>query len=199
MEKIVLASASPRRRELLEQIGIKFDIVVSNEPEDEIDKTLPPENYTSELALMKACNVAKKLTGTKRKDSLIIAADTIVYSDGKILGKPKDIDDAYRILKGLSGKTHEVYTGICVMRLTDGYATSKSVKTSVKFKELNDKTIKTYIKTGEPMDKAGAYGIQGRGAVLVEEICGDYFNVVGLPLSALYDVLISEFGDYISE
>ncbi len=199
MEKIVLASASPRRRELLEQIGIKFDIVVSNEPEDEIDKSLSPENYTSELALMKACNVAKKLTGTKRKDSLIIAADTVVYSDGKILGKPKDSDDAFRILKSLSGKAHEVYTGICVMRLTDGYATSKSIKTTVKFKELTDKTIKAYIKTGEPVDKAGAYGIQGRGAVLVEEICGDYFNVVGLPLSALYDVLISEFGDYISE
>lgn len=199
MEKIVLASASPRRRELLEQIGIKFDIVVSNEPEDEIDKSLSPENYTSELALMKACNVAKKLTGTKRKDSLIIAADTVVYSDGKILGKPKDSDDAFRILKSLSGKAHEVYTGICVMRLTDGYATSKSIKTTVKFKELTDKTIKAYIKTGEPADKAGAYGIQSRGAVLVEEICGDYFNVVGLPLSALYDVLISEFGDYISE
>lgn len=199
MEKIVLASASPRRRELLEQIGIKFDIVVSNEPEDEIDKSLSPENYTSELALMKACNVAKKLTGTKRKDSLIIAADTVVYSDGKILGKPKDSDDAFRILKSLSGKAHEVYTGICVMRLTDGYATSKSIKTTVKFKELTDKTIKAYIKTGEPADKAGAYGIQGRGAVLVEEIYGDYFNVVGLPLSALYDVLISEFGDYISE
>ena len=199
MEKIVLASASPRRRELLEQIGIKFDIVVSNEPEDEIDKSLSPENYTSELALMKACNVAKKLTGTKRKDSLIIAADTVVYSDGKIIGKPKDSDDAFRILKSLSGKAHEVYTGICVMRLTDGYATSKSIKTTVKFKELTDKTIKAYIKTGEPADKAGAYGIQGRGAVLVEEICGDYFNVVGLPLSALYDVLISEFGDYISE
>ena len=199
MEKIVLASASPRRRELLEQIGIKFDIVVSNEPEDEIDKSLSPENYTSEIALMKACNVANKLTGTKRKDSLIIAADTVVYSDGKILGKPKDSDDAFRILKSLSGKAHEVYTGICVMRLTDGYATSKSIKTTVKFKELTDKTIKAYIKTGEPADKAGAYGIQGRGAVLVEEICGDYFNVVGLPLSALYDVLISEFGDYISE
>ena len=199
MEKIVLASASPRRRELLEQIGIKFDIVVSNEPEDEIDKSLSPENYTSELALMKACNVAKKLTGTKRKDSLIIAADTVVYSDGKILGKPKDSDDAFRILKSLSGKAHEVYTGICVMRLTDGYATSKRIKTTVKSNELTDKTIKAYIKTGEPADKAGAYGIQGRGAVLVEEICGDYFNVVGLPLSALYDVLISEFGDYISE
>ena len=199
MEKIVLASASPRRRELLEQIGIKFDIVVSNEPEDEIDKSLSPENYTSEIALMKACNVAKKLTGTKRKDSLIIAADTVVYSDGKILGKPKDSDDAFRILKSLSGKAHEVYTGICVMRLTDGYATSKSIKTTVKFKELADKTIKAYLRTGEPADKAGAYGIQGRGAVLVEEICGDYFNVVGLPLSALYDVLISEFGDYISE
>ncbi len=199
MEKIVLASASPRRRELLEQIGIKFDIVVSNEPEDEIDKNLSPENYTSELALMKACNVAKKLTGTKRRNSLIIAADTVVYSDGIILGKPKDKEDAFRILKGLSGKTHEVYTGVCVMRLSDGYAVSESVKTSVVFKNLPDSMIKRYIETGEPMDKAGAYGIQGKGAVLVKEINGDYFNVVGLPVSTLYDMLVSEFGDYIAE
>lgn len=199
MEKIVLASASPRRRELLEQIGIKFDIVVSNEPEDEIDKNLSPENYTSELALMKACNVAKKLTGTKRRNSLIIAADTVVYSDGIILGKPKDKEDAFRILKGLSGKTHEVYTGVCVMRLSDGYAVSESVKTSVVFKDLPDSMIKKYIETGEPMDKAGAYGIQGKGAVLVKEINGDYFNVVGLPVSTLYDMLVSEFGDYIEE
>lgn len=199
MEKIVLASASPRRRELLEQIGIKFDIVVSNEPEDEIDKNLSPENYTSELALMKACNVAKKLTGTKRRNSLIIAADTVVYSDGIILGKPKDKEDSFRILKGLSGKTHEVYTGVCVMRLSDGYAVSESVKTSVVFKDLPDSIIKKYIETGEPMDKAGAYGIQGKGAVLVKEINGDYFNVVGLPVSTLYDMLVSEFGDYIEE
>lgn len=199
MEKIVLASASPRRRELLEQIGIKFDIVVSNEPEDEIDKNLSPENYTSELALMKACNVAKKLTDTKRRNSLIIAADTVVYSDGIILGKPKDKEDAFRILKGLSGKTHEVYTGVCVMRLSDGYAVSESVKTSVVFKDLPDSMIKKYIETGEPMDKAGAYGIQGKGAVLVKEINGDYFNVVGLPVSTLYDMLVSEFGDYIEE
>ena len=199
MEKIVLASASPRRRELLEQIGIKFDIVVSNEPEDEINKNLSPENYTSELALMKACNVAKKLTGTKRRNSLIIAADTVVYSDGIILGKPKDKEDAFRILKGLSGKTHEVYTGVCVMRLSDGYAVSESVKTSVVFKDLTDSMIKKYIETGEPMDKAGAYGIQGKGAVLVKKINGDYFNVVGLPVSTLYDMLVSEFGDYIEE
>ena len=199
MEKIVLASASPRRRELLEQIGIKFDIVVSNEPEDEIDKNLSPENYTSELALMKACNAAKKLTGTKRRNSLIIAADTVVYSDGIILGKPKDKEDAFGILKGLSGKTHEVYTGVCVMRLSDGYAVSESVKTSVVFKNLPDSMIKRYIETGEPMDKAGAYGIQGKGAVLVKEINGDYFNVVGLPVSTLYDMLVSEFGDYIEE
>ena len=199
MEKIVLASASPRRRELLEQIGIKFDIVVSNEPEDEINKNLSPENYTSELALMKACNAAKKLTGTKRRNSLIIAADTVVYSDEIILGKPKDKEDAFRILKGLSGKTHEVYTGVCVMRLSDGYAVSESVKTSVVFKNLPDSMIKKYIETGEPMDKAGAYGIQGKGAVLVKEIDGDYFNVVGLPVSTLYDMLVSEFGDYIEE
>lgn len=199
MEKIVLASASPRRRELLEQIGIKFDIVVSTEPENEIDRSLSPESYTSELALMKACNVGKRLIGTKRDASLIIAADTVVYSNGEIVGKPKDKEDAFGILKSLSGKTHEVYTGVCVLRLTDGYAVSKSVGTSVTFKPLSDEMIRTYIETGEPMDKAGAYGIQGRGAVLVKEINGDYFNVVGLPVSTLYDMLISEFGDYIDK
>lgn len=193
MERIILASASPRRRELLEQLGIKFDIVVSTETEENIDKSLPPEAYTSELALLKAAAVGKKLTELNRKNSIIIAADTVVYFDGKILGKPKNDVDARNMLKMLSDNRHEVYTGICVMRLKDAYTVSRSVKTSVKFKSLTDAMIDGYIRTQEPADKAGAYGIQGMGAVLVEEIQGDYFNVVGLPLSCLYDILKNEF------
>jgi len=193
MERIILASASPRRRELLEQLGIKFDIVVSTETEENIDKSLPPEAYTSELALLKAAAVGKKLTELNRKNSIIIAADTVVYFEGKILGKPKNDVDARNMLKMLSDNRHEVYTGICVMRLKDAYTVSRSVKTSVKFKSLTDAMIDGYIRTQEPADKAGAYGIQGMGAVLVEEIQGDYFNVVGLPLSCLYDILKNEF------
>ena len=193
MERIIMASASPRRRELLEQLGIKFDIVVSTETEENIDKSLPPEAYTSELALLKAAAVGKKLTELNRKNSIIIAADTVVYFEGKILGKPKNDVDARNMLKMLSDNRHEVYTGICVMRLKDAYTVSRSVKTSVKFKSLTDAMIDGYIRTQEPADKAGAYGIQGMGAVLVEEIQGDYFNVVGLPLSCLYDILKNEF------
>lgn len=193
MQKIILASASPRRRELLEQLGIKFDIVVSTETEENIDKSLPPEAYTAELALLKAVAVGKKLSELNRKHCIIIAADTVVYYEGKILGKPKNEADAKNMLAMLSGKTHEVYTGVCVMRLDDAYTVSESVKTSVKFKSLTNAMIDGYIHTQEPLDKAGAYGIQGMGAVLVEEIKGDYFNVVGLPLSCLYDILKNEF------
>lgn len=193
MKKIILASASPRRRELLEQIGIEFDVVVSSESEENIDKALPPDVYTTELALLKAAAAAKTLASLKKYGKIIISADTVVYCDGKILGKPKDADDARNILMKLSGSTHEVYTGFCVMRTEDGYAVSKSVKTTVKFKNLTDTMIDGYIRTQEPFDKAGAYGIQGMGSVLIDEIIGDYFNVVGLPLSALYEVLKSEF------
>lgn len=194
MEKFILASASPRRRELLEQIGLKFDIIVSSEKEDNIDKSLPPELYTCELALLKATSTAKHLSEQKRKDCIVISADTIVYSDGKILEKPKDELDAKRILTSLSAKTHQVYTGICVMRMKDGYTISKSQKTDVTFKSLDEKTINAYIQSNEPMDKAGAYGIQGLGTMLIEKIEGDYFNVVGLPVSLLYDILKDEFG-----
>lgn len=193
MEKIILASASPRRRELLEQLGLKFDIVVSNEDEKNADKNLPPEAYTSELALLKACAVGKKLAEMNRKNCIVIAADTIVYYNGEILGKPNNDEDARKMLKMLSNNTHEVYTGVCVMRMSDAYTVSKSIKTTVKFKTITDEMIERYIRTQEPADKAGAYGIQGRGAVFVEEIKGDYFNVVGLPLSALYDILKKEF------
>ena len=190
MLRFILASASPRRRELLENIGLKFDILVSTQNEDVLDKNLPPELYCNELSLRKACTSAKNI---KDKNAIIIAADTIVYSEGLIMGKPKDEKDAYVMLKSLSSKEHKVYTGICVLRKSDGFSVTRSVSTAVKFKDLTDEIIYEYIKTGEPLDKAGAYGIQGKGAVLVKKIDGDYFNVVGLPLSELYDILKNEF------
>ena len=191
MEKLVLASGSPRRREILENIGLDFSIAVCAADEDRVDKSIPVNLYVQELALLKAGEAAKLDTG----DALIISADTVVYSDGEIMGKPKDAEDAKRMLKALSGKTHSVFTGICVTRKRDLFSVCKSIETKVVFKDLTDDLIDGYVATGEPMDKAGAYGIQGKGCVLVEEICGDYFNVVGLPVSALCEVLKNEF-DY---
>jgi septum formation protein len=171
---------------------LDFKVFVSDTDESSVDKTVPPGIYVQELALLKAATVAKNIGGGG--DTLIISADTVVVNDGVILGKPKDRDDAYRILKGLSGRTHNVYTGVCVLRLSDAYTVCKYVKTDVTFKELSDEKINRYIESGEPMDKAGAYGIQGLGAMLVDHINGDYFNVVGLPISALSDILEQDFG-----
>ncbi len=193
MDRLILASASPRRRELLENIGLKFDIIVSSESEENIDNTLPPKLYTSELAVLKANCVAKKLIEEGRQKGIIIAADTVVYLDEKILGKPKNKEDAYLMLKSLSGRIHSVYTGICVLRLKDGFMVSEGVKTDVKFKDLDDEEISKYILSNEPMDKAGSYGIQGKGSLFVEKIDGDYFNVVGLPVSTLCEILKKEF------
>lgn len=191
MKRFILASASPRRKELLEAMGIDFDVLVSEADEGQIPRDIQPKLYVQELALLKAAATAK--TALKSKQSIIIAADTIVTLDGEILGKPSDANDAKNMLCALSGRVHEVYTGYCVMRLADGKTVCDSVCTKVKFKELTGDTIDAYIATGEPMDKAGAYGIQGRGCVLVESISGDYFNVVGLPVSALSDTLKTEF------
>ena len=129
-----------------------------------------------------------------RKDAVIISADTVVVNDGEILGKPCDEADAVRMIKSLAGKTHRVYTGFCVMRINDARTVCKSVMTEVTFKELSNERIKRYVKSGEYRDKAGGYGIQGLGAMLVKGISGDYFNVVGLPVSELSDVLEEEFG-----
>ena len=190
MSEFILASASPRRKESLEILGLKFEIIVS-EAEENLNKNLPAELYVNELALIKASAVAKNIKN--REDAIVIAADTVVYLDGEILEKPKDNEDAFNILKKLSKNTHTVFTGICVMRMKDGYCITKCVKTDVIFKELSDREIRNYISTGEPADKAGAYGIQGKGAVFVEKINGDYNNVVGLPISELYDILLKEF------
>lgn len=189
--KFVLASGSPRRKELLSELIPSFDIVVSEADESAVPKTLAPELYVEELALLKAAASANTLG--KRKADIVIGADTVVALDGEILGKPSDETDAFNMLKRLSGRKHEVYTGYCVMRLRDGFTLSKAEKTEVFFKELDDEKIKAYIETGEPMDKAGAYGIQGLGKVFINKINGDYNNVVGLPVSALCDVLEKEF------
>ncbi len=189
MNKFVLASASPRRRELLENIGLEFDILVSDADESVIDRTIPPELLVKELAVLKASETAKNVSGKK----YIISADTIVAFEGKVLEKPKDREDAKRMLTALSGKKHSVYTGVCVYRTEDNMLVSKYEKTDVEFRVLTDEMIENYINTGEPMDKAGAYGIQGVGALLVKGIEGDYFNVVGLPLGLLFTILKEDF------
>ena len=191
MTEFVLASASPRRKELLEKMGLQFSIVVSEADESTVSRDIPVNLYVQELALLKASATAK--TMLRNKKALIIAADTIVTLDGEILGKPDGKDGAKKMLSSLSGRTHEVYTGYCVMRISDGKTVCNSVKTEVKFKTLTEQKIRSYIESGEPMDKAGAYGIQGLGSMLIEKINGDYFNVVGLPVSALADTLEEEF------
>ena len=192
MVKIILASGSPRRKELLESISLSFEVVVSNITES-IDPKLPPYLTALELSLIKACFVAKDLS----EPSLVIGADTIVVLDDKILGKPKTKEDAYNMLNALSSKTHSVYTGVSVVESHTGKALSMYMETKVKFKALSDEIIHNYIASGEPMDKAGAYGIQGEGGNFAESIDGDFNNVVGLPLSLLKNML-KEFNYYIN-
>lgn len=194
MNKIVLASASPRRQEILKNIGLDFYVAVPDVDESGVAYGGDAGLYVQELALLKAAAAAKKLDIKRNKDTLIISADTIVISDGEILGKPKDEADAKRMLESLSGRTHNVMTGICIFRMSDGFSVCDAVKTDVVFKKLSESLIERYIASKEPMDKAGSYGIQGKGAVLVERIDGDYFNVVGLPVSRLSDILRDEFG-----
>lgn len=166
-------------------------VLVPDVDEQSVSKDLPIDIYVQELAMLKAAAVAK--VAVTRKEAIIIAADTVVALDGEILGKPRDEADAFNMLKRLSGRAHEVYTGYCLLREKDAFTVCGSVKTQILFKTLDDDMIWRYIATGEPMDKAGAYGIQGRGALLTEKIDGDYFNVVGLPISAVSDTLSKEF------
>lgn len=188
--KIVLASQSPRRRELLSGFISDFKIITDNS-EEVIPPDIPPEEVVKTLAMQKAENVAAKADS----DAIIIAADTIVFADGKILGKPKDETEASEMLHRLSGREHHVCTGIAVIDKRRGKAACDFERTMVYFKHLTDGEIERYIETGEPMDKAGAYGIQEKGALFVEGIRGDYFNVVGLPLCRLGQLLAREF-DY---
>ncbi len=175
MNKIILASASPRRKELLETAGAEFEIIVAD-----VDETIPDGTKPEEAAVMTAEKKALAVA-ENHKDRIVIGADTIVVSEEKILGKPADKADACRMLSMLSGVEHKVITGVCLV-CGDKKITFAQVS-KVKFYDLTDDEINTYVETGEPMDKAGAYGIQGNGCVLVEKIEGDYFNIVGLPVA----------------
>ena len=179
MKKIILASASPRRKELLGKLGIPFQVEASELPESYVNNLTPVEMVRF-LSLEKARMVSKKYP-----DALIIAADTIGVLGRKIIGKPDGAGDAVRMLRELSGRTHRVITGFTIMDGETGKTLTQTVTTEVTFRKLSRREIEAYVRTGEPLDKAGAYAIQGLGAVLVKETKGDYYNVMGLPLSAL--------------
>ena len=191
-KKIILASASPRRRELLAQIGLEFKVKVSNK--EEVYTSAKPQKIVEELALMKAENVASDLQaeGVELKNTIVIGADTIVVRDDEILGKPKDEAHAYEILLSLQGRAHEVYTGVAILSYNNAgekKVINHAVETKVHVHEMSEEEIRAYIATGDPMDKAGAYGIQGSFAAYIDGIEGDYYNVVGLPISYVYQQL----------
>lgn len=185
MKKIILASASPRRRELLEQIGAVFEVCPAK-GEEKITKSEPGE-AAEELSRQKCREIFQTLSG----DATVIGADTIVVLDGKILGKPRSKEEAVQMLSTLRGRTHQVFTGVTVMDREGEKVQTVTFheSTQVSFYPMSDREIEEYVRDGEPMDKAGAYGIQGKGAVFIREIRGDYNNVVGLPVAKLYQEL----------
>ncbi|MBQ4527888.1 MAG: septum formation inhibitor Maf [Clostridia bacterium] len=185
----ILASKSPRRREILSNVGLLFEIVESDVDESTISKELPAHIYVQELAMLKSSDVASKYG----KGNLVIGADTVVVSDDEIIGKPKDRDDAISMLKKFSGKVHKVVSGISVTNTDDLTTVTDYCSTDVYFSEISDEEILNYVDTYKPFDKAGAYGIQEYAGVFVEKIDGDFYNVVGLPLSKLYRLLKKEF------
>ncbi|WP_315073360.1 Maf-like protein [uncultured Clostridium sp.] len=183
--RVILASASERRIELLNRLVKEFDIIVSDFNENKVLFKGSIDGYVKEIALGKAMDAKKKLC----TDAIIISADTIVTLDNKILGKPKDEEDAFNMLKSLQGRKHLVYSGVVVMDTARDVIIQESLSTEVTFSKISDNEILEYIKTGEPLDKAGAYGIQGIGGIFVKEIKGCYYNVVGLPLNKLKAML----------
>lgn len=200
MSQIILASGSPRRKELLEQIGLEFDVCPAK-GEEVITKTMP-EDVVRELARQKALEVAGMVASfgqthmeiTTPQDIMVIGADTVVAYGDQTLGKPKDAEEAKNTLRMLSGKTHSVYTGVAVILIgKDGRAGEHVFfeKTDVTMHKMSETEIARYVSTNDPMDKAGSYGIQGRCAIHIEKITGDYNNVVGLPISRLYQELLS--------
>ena len=188
--KFILASASPRRKELLEQIGMKFEVRVSEAKE--VTEATDPAEYVMELSFLKAEDVAGKIPVMYdargiNQDFVVIGSDTVVAAEGEILGKPKDKDDARRMIAMLSGKTHQVYTGVTLMIFKDERMSRETFyeKTDVTFYEMTDKQIEEYINCPEPYDKAGAYAIQGLCSAYIKGINGDYASVVGLPVSRI--------------
>ncbi len=187
MKQIVLASTSPRRKEILEGLGVEFKVVGSN-IEEKVNENLSPPEIAKQLAYLKAKDISNKING----DYVVIGADTIVEYN-KVLGKPRNIEEAYSMLKLLSGQVHRVITGFAVIDCLTQKEFIDYECTNVYFNHLTDNQIQKYISTGEPMDKAGAYGIQGKASLFVSKIEGDYFNVVGLPIFKLGVVLHNHF------
>ena len=178
MSRIILASASPRRKELMELAGYDFEVICADIVEVVPEEAMPQEVVMS-LALQKAQAVA-----AEHKEAVVIGSDTVVALDGKILGKPHSEQEACEMLRSLSGRTHKVFTGVAIV--CGGKVKNFFDETDVEFYSLGDDEIKKYVATGEPTDKAGAYGIQGKGSVLVKRINGDFFSVMGLPIAKLY-------------
>lgn len=183
--KIILASKSPRRKELLGQIGISFEIIESDC--DENITVTDPEEMVKQLSNIKATAVYDKVLVSYKDDFLVVGADTIVFCNGQIMGKPKDKEDAVRMLKMLKANTHSVYTGVALLYIKDGKTglINFAEETKVTFYDMTDEEIIRYVESGEPMDKAGAYAIQGLCAAYIKGIEGDYPNVVGLPVSRI--------------
>jgi septum formation protein len=180
---IILASASPRRKELMDLIGLEFT-VDTGAYEETMDIDLPPLELAKFLSLKKAEAVT-----SRHGNAVIIAADTFIVFQGALMGKPRDAQEAQKMLRRLSGKTHSVITGYTIIDTEHKKKLSRAVETKVTFRRLTGEEIDAYVRSGEPLDKAGAYAIQGLGAVFVRKIEGDYFNVIGLPLSSLIDSL----------
>ena len=178
---LILASKSQRRKDLFQLIGLDFSVICSDADEN-VDFTTP-EEFVEKLSLRKAQAVKQG-----RSNCCVVGSDTIVWLDNKVIGKPKDEEDAFRILKSLSGRTHTVYTGVAV--LTDDSTDVCHDTTKVTFEELSDEDIRAYIASGEPMDKAGAYGIQGPAAVFVKHVEGCYFTIIGMPMHKLHKMLL---------
>ena len=186
-KKIILASASPRRRELMQQAGYNFEIQVSHKEETYISET--PDDIVKELALLKARDIAEQ---NAVEDLVVIGADTVVAYQGAILGKPKSKEDAFAMIQSFQGDKHQVYTGVAILSYDEeGNETvvNHAVKTDVYVNSMTDEEIWKYIESDNVMDKAGSYGIQSGFAIHIEKIEGDYFNVVGLPISYIYNIL----------
>ena len=181
--KIILASASPWRKKLLERAGIQFTVAVSGHKENLAQK-LAPRRLVQKLALEKARLVAKR-----HQDALVIAADTVAVFEGKVLGKPRSLAGARKILRALSGSRHSLITGFVILDTKTGRAVMKSVETKVWFRKLTSEEIDAYVRTKEPLTVAGGYAIQGGGASFAKQIDGDFYNVVGLPLSMVVEEL----------
>ena len=182
--EIILASGSPRRRRFLEELGLDFTVQVADVDES-VSTDESPEEFVRRLSLEKARFIAED-----NQEVFVIGADTVVVLDDKILGKPEDPSDAMTMLKTLAGRTHEVWTGFTILKYASDVSTTEAIRTEVTFVETPDDVLSAYVGSGEPLDKAVAYGIQGRGGILVKKIDGSYSNVVGLPMVELVSELL---------